>query len=238
MLTACPVPEKPKSRDLIAAFIRGAPRDAFGYVFYGVKSSNLRSYQIALNSGEPLFFLDNSYFDVTRGKRYRVTKNRLQVDARLKDTDCKRFDALGLEIKPWRTLADGYWLAVHQSADHENVAPGHRRWMAETLADLSRHRPVMHRAWTANKLGAMQSLPEAMDGAYGLVTHTSAAAVTAVLAGVQAVVHESHALSGMVCGIGDYAHMDQRRRFMGVLADHEFDISELQDGTAWRTLNP
>jgi hypothetical protein len=61
--------------------------------------------------------------------------------------------------------------------------------------------------------------------------------VAAVLAGVHCLLSDSHALAGMVCGMGEFAHMDQRRRFMGVLADHEFDISELESGHAWRVVN-
>lgn len=237
MLIACPVPGKQKAADLIAAFIRGAPRSATGFVFYGVKDSNARNWQIARQSGEPWYWCDNAYFDATRGQRYRVTRNRLQVNARELDSDCKRFDALGLEIKPWRHLPDGYWLAVHQSDDHTHAAPEHRRWMAKTVASLSVHRAVMHRAWNPDKVAIAQSLPKALEGAYGLVTHTSAAAVQAVLAGVSPIVHEQHALAGMVCSTSEPA-LDQRRRFLGVLADHEFTVSELEDGTAWRALNP
>lgn len=238
MLIPCPVPEKAKSHKLIDAFIRGAPRDRFGFVFYGVKASNLRNWRIARDSGEPWYWIDNSYFDATRGQRFRVTKNRLQVNARELDSDCKRFDALGLEIKPWRSVPDGYWLAVHQSDDHLHAAPEHKAWMTEAVRSLGQDRPIVHRHWDANKMALAASLPRALEGAYGLVTHTSAAAVTAVLAGVHCLLSESHALAGMVCGYGDRAHLDQRRRFLGVLADHEFDISELENGTAWRTLHP
>lgn len=237
MLMRCPVPGKEKAVRLIDAFVKGAPRKAFGFVFYGVKASNLSAWRIAQNSGEPWYWIDNAYFDATRGQRYRVTKNRLQVNARELASDCKRFDALGLEIKPWRIVPpDGYWLAVHQSDDHLNAAPDHQRWMAEAVADLSRHRAVMHRAWNADKASLAKTLPQALEGAWGLVTHTSAAAVTAVLAGVSCIVSEQHALAGMVCST-DPAK-DQRRRFLGVLADHEFTVDELENGTAWRTLNP
>lgn len=238
MLIACPVPEKPKSVRLVQSFIRGAPRDAEGFVFYGVKASNAVQLQAARKSGKPIYFIDNSYFDATRGQRFRLTKNRLQVNARELTSDGKRFEALGLEIKPWRRVSDGYWLAVHQSDDHLNAAPDHQRWMAEAVADLSKHRPVMHRAWSRDKLGLAQTLPQALEGAWGLVTHTSAGAVTAVLSGVTCIVSEQHALHGMVCAYGDHAHLDERRRFLSVLADHEFDIDELENGTAWRALNP
>jgi hypothetical protein len=236
MLIACPIPEKPKSAKLIAAFIRGAPRNARGFVFFGVKASNAMSLRSARRSGQPIYFLDNAYFDGTRGQRFRATKDGPQISARRLDSDGKRFDALGLEIKPWRSGDDGYWLAVHQSDDHEFTCPGHRQWMAEALEDLSRTRAVMQRAWSRDKPAQAVTLPQALAGAWGLVTHTSAAAVQAVLAGVQCIVSDQHALAGMVCS--DDPGLDERRRYLGVLADHEFTVPELEDGTAWRRLNP
>lgn len=236
MLIACPVPEKPKSRKLAQAFIAGAPRDAEGFVFYGVKASNAVLWKAARKSGKPIFVCDNAYFDATRGQRFRVTRNRLQINARELTSDGKRFDALGLEIKPWRHVPDGYWLAVHQSDVHSYSAPDHRRWMAETVASLSKSRAVMHRAWSRDKPALAQTLPQALEGAWGLVTHTSAAAVQATLAGVTCIVSEQHALAGMVCSTDP--EQDQRRRFLSVLADHEFTVEELENGTAWRALNP
>jgi hypothetical protein len=236
MLIACPVPDKPKAFKLIGSFIRGAPRNAVGWVFYGVKASNFQSLRRARRSGLPIYFIDNAYFDATRGKRFRVTVNRPQVAARYIDSDCKRFDALGLEIKPWRSMPDGYWLAVHQSEDHEHTCPGHRQWLQAAVESLQRDRALVHRYWSRDKPAQAETLRDALAGAWGLVTHTSAAAVRAVLDGVTCIVSEQHALHGMVCS--DDPARDERRRFLGVLADHEFTVPELEDGTAWRRLNP
>ena len=135
-------------------------------------------------------------------------------------------------------MPDGYWLAVHQSDDHSYAAPEHKAWMVEALRSLGQGRPVVHRRWGADKPTLADSLPRALEGAYGLVTHTSAAAVQSVLAGVHCLISEQHALARMVCGMAEFAHVDQRRRFMGVLADIEFTVEELENGTAWRALNP
>lgn len=234
MLTACPVPEKAKSRDLVAAFIRGAPKDAEGFVFYGVKASNAEQWRRVVGWAFDHYVIDNSYFDATRGLRFRVTKNRLQVNARELDSDCKRFDALGLEVKPWVHRPDGYWLALHQSDDHLHMAPDHKRWMDHACGSLFGR--IVQRAWDRDKGKLASTLRDALAGAMGLVTHTSAGAVTAVLEGVPVVVSEQHALHGMVWS-EDHL-LDQRRRFLGVLADHEFTTTELEDGTAWRRLHP
>lgn len=237
MLTACPIPEKRKSHDIIAAFVRGAPPAARGCVFYGVKASNKREWSRAkLDRSTSHYLIDNSYFDVTRGTRYRVTKNRLQVAPAEHKTDGKRFAQLRLRIEPWRCAPDGYWLAIHQSHDHTNSAPDHVRWMAEAVASLSADRPVMHRQWSADKAELAHTLPQALQGAYGLVTHTSSAAVQASIAGLTCIVSDDHALSGLRCS-ADPA-LDQRAHFLGVLADNEFTLAELEDGTAWRQLNP
>ena len=44
-LTAFPVPGKEKSRRLCEAFVRGAPKDAEGVVFAGVKDGNVLSWR-------------------------------------------------------------------------------------------------------------------------------------------------------------------------------------------------
>lgn len=238
MLIPCPVPGKEKSRKLCEAFIAGAPRDAFGYVFYGVNESNAHAWHGAKNSGQPWYYIDNAYFDATRGRHFRVTKNRVQINARDLDSDGQRFNALGLEIKPWQINPDGHWLLIEQSPSFMATVAREPRWLHDYNRDLRDmdKRTIVVRGWNRDKAVATLTLGAAMSGAWCMVTHTSAAAVQATLAGVSVIVDEMHALAGMECST-DPAK-DQRRRFLSVLADFEFSIAELQDGTAWRKLHP
>lgn len=228
-LIACPVPGKAKSAMLCAAFIAGAPCKApFGYVFYGVKAGNYNDWRVARNSGEDWYFIDNSYFDQTRGTMFRVTKNALQF-RRDGETDGARFATLGVELQPWNRWPHGHMLYVEQSPDHMRytldgaavlgVPPGgygngNARW----------------RLWSANKPKIQQTLAQDLNGAAVLITHTSAAAVMALIAGVPVICDPQCAAFG--------ADDSNRLHRLQLLADNQFTIDEMKDGTAWRKLNP
>jgi hypothetical protein len=238
MLKAYPVVGKKKSEMICAAFIAGAPKDAEGAVFYGVNESNAAEWLRVQRAGIPYWYCDNAYFDATRGRHFRVTKNRVQINARDLDSDGQRFNALGLEIKPWQINHDGHWLLIEQSPSFMDTVAREPRWLrdyARDLRDMDK-RTIVVRGWNRDKAVATLTLGAAMSGAWCMVTHTSAAAVQATLSGINVIVSDMHALAGMECSI-DPAK-DQRRRFLSVLADYEFAIAELQDGTAWRKLNP
>lgn len=239
MLISCPVPGKDKSARICRAFIDGAPRDAEGYVFFGVNEANAEQWRIARASGLPWFYIDNSFFDVTRGQRFRVARNRVQIAARELTSDGRRFDALGLEIKPWRPRADGWWLVIEQSASFMRTVAQRPMWWHDTISGLKRAggHSIKVRPWSPDKPALMASLADDLSLAWAVVTHTSAAAVQAVLAGVPAYVDDMHALAGMVCANGPEWYYDERRRFLSVLADHEFTLDEIRSGAAWHRLH-
>lgn len=243
MLVACPVPEKRKAVALCEAFIRGAPRNAEGYVFYGVKDSNYHQWRKVLASGKPYYFIDGSYFDSVRGGmdlaaeniQFRITKNRLQVEAVRFTSTGERFAALGLEIKPWRRNPDGHWLVIEQSPLFMNLMAEDPSWFSRMSRELKdRGRPVVVRRWSAQKPEISRSLQADLVGAWQVVTHTSAAAVTAVLEGVPCIVNPMSALNRMTCSTDPTR--DERLRFMQVLADNQWTMAEINDGTAWQWL--
>lgn len=233
-----PVPGKTKSKMLCEAFAAGAPRDAVGNVFYGVKAGNSAAWQQALfraeKFGEPFFVIDNSYFDPTRGTQFRVTRNGLQHTG-LGETDGTRFSAVGLPIVPWRNwYRGGHVLVVEQSEDHMVRMVGEPHWLRDNVERLAERglKPFKWRRWTADKPNAQMTLAEDLAGAQVVLTHTSAAAVMAVLAGVPACCSPKCAAFGMT-NIPD----ETRRRWAGVLADNQFTIDELKDGTAWKKVS-
>lgn len=226
MLTGHPIVEKAKSRDLVAAFVAGAPKDAEGMVFYGVAPGpTMRAWDAAKTHGVPWFYIDNSYFDATRGERFRVTCNRLQVRASSLTSDGKRFAALGLEIQPERQDGD-FWLICMQGDQFMVEIARAPDWFERAKAAIPKDgREIVVREWNRDKAAAASTLPQALSRAWAVVTHSSAAAVTAALHGVHIHVSPTHALHGMA--------MSQRQPFLEVLADHEFTRDELRSGFAW-----
>lgn len=229
MLTAVPLPGKGKSSMLCAAFIDGAPKSAKGFVFYGTLGKPLEVYRRAMLESVPCWLIDNSYFDAVRGQQFRVTLNGLQVlGARNRKSDGKRFDALGLEIKRPQRAANGHTVVCHQSEAFMRDIACDPFWVQRHL-DFMRPLRTVQRPWARDKAAQQVTLVDDLQGASALLTHSSAAAVTALLEGVPTCASTMSAAHG--CTLND------RQHFMNVLADNQFDLKELKDGTAWQLLN-
>ncbi len=233
-LIARPVAGKKKSEVICQAFIDGAPKDAVGEVFYGVDQSNLKHWNRVLRTDCPYWYCDNSFFDSVRGAQFRVAKNAMQVAAMKYESDGKRFDSLQLEVKPMQSNPDGHWVVIEQSPWFMQLV-GEPDWFAETLRwtkDTGRRTVV--RRWDADKLRLQATLKADLEGAWDLITHTSAAAVTALLEGIPATVGHGHALAH-ARGHSDNSR-DNRRHAFNVLADNQWTLDEMREGLAWRAI--
>lgn len=231
-LIACPVAGKKKSADICAAFIAGAPKHAEGYVFYGVNESNYDTWRKVKARGAPWFAIDNSYFDSVRGQQFRVACGALQVDVMADATDGKRFDALGLKIKPMQCHPTGHFVVVEQSPGFMQLLTTEPDWFATNLAwakNSGRH--VVVRRWSPDKLALQKTLLHDLQGAWSLVTYSSAAAVTALLEGIPCIVSHDSAVARVRLSTDN--SVDDRRHAFGVLADHQFTLNEMKEGLAW-----
>lgn len=240
MLTAHPVAGKQKAVDICNAFTAGAPHDAEGHVFYGVNDTNLGAWRRVLGSGKDFWWIDGSYFDKARGLFFRVTKNRLQHTG-LGETDGARFTRLGIDVKPMVHFSSGPVIAVEQSESFMRIHAGEKRpgagrppasgrtWLERRVAQNALGRKVKWRTWSGDKIKQGLSLAVDLQGAGMLITHSSAAAVEALVAGVPAIVSQMSC-----CALTAPA---DRMRLFGVLADNVFTLTEMRSGAAWAALN-
>lgn len=231
MVRACPVAGKLKSVNLCYAFADAAPKSAPGRVFYGVDASNWDEWRKALKSGEPWYYIDNSYFDCVRGMQFRITRNRVQIDPEFRTSDCARFDALGVAITPMHLAADriGYVLAVEQSPDFMRRIANSSNWLINEVAQAREHAlQIKLRPWERDKIKAQSSLFMDLQGATYVLTHTSSAAVEALLAGIQVFTSPMSAVKNVA--------PEDRHRIFGVLADNQFTFNEIKSGRAWQWL--
>ena len=249
MLNAYPIMGKKKSFDICAAFLdgypgagqmitNGQPRDGAAF-FYGVDESNMDAWQFVRDSGHEFYYADNSYIDQTRGTYFRVTKNALQHSGH-GASDCRRFRALGVEVKPWQS--GGHVVLCPQSDSFmRDIAGVSFDWTQKTVEALgnftSRH--IRVREWNRDKKAGARTLPDDLTGAHALVTWSSAAAVTAIINGVPIVATGPSAARPMSGDIADIEDLPrpEREQWLGLLADNQFTLSEFRDGFAWRSLN-
>lgn len=234
-----PVRGKQKSADICRAFIAGARNEGAGAVFYGIDAHNIGIFHAHRETGAPFYYIDNAYFDATRGRRFRVTKNALQHSG-LGSTTGERFAALNLKIAPWKAAGEHIVICPQSNAFMRDVIGYSGDWLSETIGELLKitTRALRVREWTRDKTSASRSLPQDLLGAWCLVTHSSASAITALLSGVPVVCEAGAArsMSIQLKEIEEPVVPPDRDRFFGVLADNEFTLSEMESGYAWRMI--
>lgn len=244
-----PVVSKAKSRDICTAFAAGCGgrvvhdnklRDCDAG-FYGVDSSNMHIWRAVLaDHSRSFWYLDNAYFDGTRQKYFRVTKNLLQHNG-VGESDCTRFNALGLPVAPWRKQGRQI-VVIEQSSSFMSMPGGYEgNWLDNLLPKLEKltKRELVVRRWGRDKAKAANTLAQDLIDAHALITWSSAAAVTSIMTGVPVVaLGQSCAepLSGSLLDL-EQLPMPPRYTWLGLLADNQFTLEEMRSGQAWEFLN-
>lgn len=250
MLKAVPVLGKKKSADLCQAFIDGAPKDAEGWVLWGVNATNQGQWVQILKRGDPYFYGDNSLLDATRGTHFRFTRNALQPTGKapgFANTD--RLDALGIRLKPWIFDCDrpDTALVLEQSPDFIRILHGRQpenvvRSML-TIARQAGLRPHL-RAWDPNKLNQMASFAYQLKETRRVIAFSSAGAITAAIEGVPYCVIDPRCAAALhgtqpadLAKRPTMACDEQRREWLAVLANAQWTVDELRSGLAWQMLH-
>lgn len=250
--------EQGKNRKICAAFAAGCggkivppyPLRPEGDVFmFGCLRGLLPTLQKAQREGRTWYYGDNGYFRpgrrISQKGYYRVTRNALQHDG-TGNASPARWEGLKLPaIAPWR-----------KSGAHVVVCPPARlmaaiqgfdpdQWLADTLTILRgatdrelRVRKKM--SWKEVMANTGPPLAADLRGAWALVTHSSNAAVEALLLGVPAYCTNPCAAYRMT--VHDPAQIeapilpDDREQWTWNLAANQWSLDEMRDGTCWREL--
>lgn len=268
--------DKPREQDLSKAFLGGmaiagakivkcsnadtgalAGLDVAAMV--GVKSRKL--WQAAIDAGVTPIMLDKGYIR-TRKEGSRVWEYwRVSVGAHhpVHTIDkprhkSDRWDALGIDIAPWRTR--GYAVVIAGSSEkyHDfHGLPHPTIWAADIAAQIRAicDRPIIYRpkpSWDGAKpidgteysTGA-ESIVSALEGAAALVTHGSNACFEAALAGVPSIVIGD----GILAPISSRKIADlenplrlKRNQLFANLAYHQWTEAEMGRGLAAKHIIP
>jgi hypothetical protein len=267
-VTCYPTPGKQKALGICEAFARGAggsvrdprhgvqPGAAF---FYGVVDATARIFETVRNEGRDWYYADNAYFDRGRQSYFRVTKNAFQL-SKVVPGDYKRLDRAGVKIKPWRETGE-HIVVCEQSAAFMRLCGYKGDWTSDVIAQLKQvtSRPLRVRTWNRDKgkmlatlkrdlIGvraapATEFLPavEEVPGAWALVTHMSAAANEALLAGVPVFV--TGPCAALPMSNTDWRHIDNpvlydgREEWAAGLVANQWTLDEMKSGKCWRDLN-
>lgn len=252
-----PTPGKQKARQILDAFCAGIPGAGVveaiperlrpgAAAFYGITPATVHLWHQALRECRDWYYIDNAYFDHVRGKYFRVTRNRLQHCGGGISTG-RRLEALGLEqMAPCEPTADGHVLLCPQSDEFMRVVVGHRYWLGEATSRLREltGRELRVRHWQRNKAAWYRTLPADLRNCHALVTWSSAASISAMLAGVPAFVLAEDCIARPVAN-NDLASIETPSRvddntlrgWLEVVADNQWTLDEMRGGLCWEMLN-
>lgn len=235
-------PGKRKARIVCEAFARGAGGQAVPAqgslqqgpaAFYGVRPGWLQLWQQAKAESRDWFYIDNKYLG-PRKQHFRVTKNALQSDG-IGRPAWDRLARLGVEIKPW--LPEGRHVLVCPQSDEFFQTFGVGDWLGRTLAELPRH---TGREIRVRRKGDATPFEADLVDAFAVVTHSSNAAVDALLAGVPVVTTGWGPAQRMgrtdLSLIENPLRPDGREEWAAILAGQQWSREEMRCGACWRDL--
>jgi hypothetical protein len=130
------------------------------------------------------YYLDNAYFDARAGA---ISGSRATPAGAARAPDRERLEALGVEVKPWRRAAacPGRRAVGLLHARARGWPGGLGGWRDTSCAARGAYGPAdPGPAWQARQGKASSSLAEDLADCWAVVTHSSAAANEALLAGV------------------------------------------------------
>jgi hypothetical protein len=208
------------------------PGDA---AFYGVRPGWLHLWNQAKVEKRNWYWLDNSWFDSSRETMFRVGCNAVQSWSHKLSTGT-RLARLGVRIRPWQKR--GAHIVVCNQSDEfmrtiarwPDGAAGWQRTIVKHL-QASTERKIVVRDKQCPR-----PLAEDLKEAWLLITHSSAAAIEALISGVPVIVTDRDCASAGFSTPFDEIerphYRDGREGWAARLADSQWTLQELRTG-AW-----
>lgn len=182
------------------------------------------------------YHIDHGYFD--RGHYdgyYRVSQNAFQYLGGIDERDSGRFEVLKTELRPWKRSGFDIVICPFSEAFGHFWGIDPKEWTEAVIRELALHteRPIT----VKSKNGV--PLFDALKDAWCLVTHSSNAAVDAIMAGIPAIVLGPSAAAPVAWRFEDIENpiWPDREPWAWSLAHHQFTLNEMRDGTAWREVS-
>lgn len=206
-------------------------------IVWGVLRQSDRILDQAKRQSLYYFYIDHAYFDRGHCKSYRIARNAYEAGP-VRACPSDRFDALGVVTGPWRK--GGHEIIVCPPTEYFMQAHGCPDWLETTLTKLNAvtDRPIVVRTKPQHAEAAVP-LPQALETAHALVTHSSNVAIEAACLGTPVFVSPMSAAAPVgrtdLDGIETPAYPD-RAAWLAHLAYNQFSFEEIGDGRAWRML--
>lgn len=235
------VPHEKTSPMFARAFAQGCggvvwPRSYAGGQWAGFGSpENWHDIQRVMASGQDWFYGDHAYFQ--RHRYYKITKNAL-FHKGVGKSDMKRIKMFHNKALKWVRggkviicpQSDAFFRLRHNTTQED--------WINSVVYELQK---FSDRRFVIHQKRDTKPLKECFSDTHCVIVHSSNSALEALMHGVPAICLADCVASNMarnsISDIENLMYPDNRYEWAGVLADNQFTLAEMADGTAWRKLN-
>lgn len=188
--------------------------------------------------GAPFWYLDSAYLQGASERHLRVEPGRFWPELSIGDHGSKRFEAMNVAVQPWQRDGRHVLICLHGFKFGRPWSIDIAKWHAAIVNRIRKatDRPVVVRPKLMNN---PVPLAAQLKGAWCVVTHSSTAAVEAVLAGIPAFCEPTCAAAPVGCT--DFSRIDtpvypDREPWLAELAWRQWTRSEMASGKAWACL--
>ena len=210
--------------------------------FRGITKKHI--YDYCKENKRDFYFVDTGYFGNGKNKNWhRVTKNSLQYCGELRDVPGDRFIKANGYTKKF-TPGGKILLCPPSEKAMQFYGEDLDHWMKTTLSEIKKHtdREIVVRLKKTRKERVLEDTIQTalQDDVHCLVTYNSIAAIEALMEGKPAFVLGQNAASPLC--LNDlsklenplYPSQDEVMYLLSNLAYHQYNVTELQNGDAWR----
>jgi len=193
--------------------------------FYGVRPSWAHLLDQAKTENRNFYYLDNSWFDATREQYFRIGFNQTQSWS-TKHSDGARFKAMNIEVKDWND--GGEYILICPQSDEFHSFNGRQNWLQTAKVDMRKQSDIPIKV---RHKGSKRTLQKDLEKAHMLVTHSSACAIEALIAGVPVIVtdEKNPAFAFTSKDVNNPNKIDGRIELFNRLADSQWNFDELRE---------
>lgn len=187
-------------------------------------------------------YVNGDMADYTEGRLRFISTSWNQLhgksDGFTRPRPSDRWDALNIDMKPWRT--EGEYALIMDQHPGDSMSPPENHWreIAESLQSRIQVHVRPHPLIDTNK--QRSSLLDELVMASCAVTWSSTAAIESVINGVPTIAFSEYCIAYPVCShdLSQSLYVGERDQWAYDLAYRQWTLDELRSGEAWEHLWP